>query len=89
MAVINADHIETSASRIVVGAQQLQGINHIPADAVLGRRVLRTTSFEHAPRFSGIPDQESAALLREVVAGVPFDVADDADGDLDYVRSSQ
>jgi hypothetical protein len=36
-----------------------------------------------------VPDQESAALLGESFAGVLFDIADDSDGDLDYVPSSQ
>jgi hypothetical protein len=69
--------------------QQLEGIDSIAADAVLGRHVLRTTRFEHPPRFSFVPDQESAALLGESFAGVLFDIADDLDGDLDYVPSSQ
>jgi hypothetical protein len=89
MAVIDANHIEAPAPRIVVGVQQLKGIDDVAADAVLGRHVLRTTRFEHAPRFFFMADEETAALLREVFTGVPFDVADDSDGDLDYVRSSQ
>jgi hypothetical protein len=36
-----------------------------------------------------VSDQEPAALLGESFAGVLFEIADDLDGDLDYVPSSQ
>jgi hypothetical protein len=89
MAVVNADHIEAAASRIVVGTQQFEGIDDIAARAVLGRHVFRTARFEHTPRFSFVSDQEPAALLGESFAGVLFEIADELDGDLDYVPSSQ
>ena len=89
MAVVNADQIEAPVPRLVVSVQQLEGIDDIAAEAVLGRHVFRTTRFEYVPRFSFVSDQESAALLGESFAGVLFDIADDSDGHLDYVPSSQ
>ena len=89
MAVVNADHIEAAAPRLVVGMQQFEGVDDIAADAVLGRHVFRTASFEHLPRFSFVPDEEPAALLGESFPGVLFDIADDLDRNLDYVPSSQ
>jgi hypothetical protein len=89
MTVINPDHIEASAPRVVVGMQQLKGIDDVTSNTVLGRHVLRTTTFEDAPRFPLMPDQEAAALLGEGVPRMLFDESNDPRRNLDYGRSSQ
>ena len=77
MAVVDPDEVESFLARVVVGSEELERVDRIPAGTILGGDVPRAAGLDGAPRLAHPPEKEPAALLRICVAGVVLDRAHD------------
>src|SRR3989454_6181238 len=83
MAVVDSNEVESFLARVVVGSEEFEKVDRIPAGTILGGDVPRAAGFNGAPRLAHPSEKEPAALLRICVAGVVLDRAHDGSRDFD------
>src|SRR6059058_3554728 len=64
MAVVDTDEVQAFLSRIIVGVEQLERINHVTPRPALPRDVPGTMRLCNAPRIGRTTDEEATTLLR-------------------------
>src|SRR2546422_1366632 len=83
MAVVDSNEVESFLARVVVGSEEFEKVDRIPAGTIPGRDVPRAAGVGGAPRRPHLSEKEPAALLRICVAGVVLDRAHDGSRDFD------
>src|SRR5438552_613917 len=83
MAVVDSNEVESFLARVVVGSEEFEKVDRIPAGTILGRDVPRAAGFDGAPRLAHPSEKEPAAFLRIRIASVVLDRAHDGSRDFD------
>lgn len=73
MAMVNPDEIQVLLSRIIVGVEELERIDHVSPRPVLRRDVPGTPGFHHTAQSTRTADEKTAALLGIRLAGMILD----------------